>query len=73
MSRGDSVSENVRDIWSRLNSRWRGDDANVFHKDYVLKLLEISEEFEAACRQMESMANELMKNLQEIEQRAGDQ
>ena len=68
MSSKKAIAAEVQDVWSKLNSRWQGEDANAFHRQYIVKITETAESFEDACADLGSISSELSKELQMIEQ-----
>lgn len=69
MSKGDSISANVQNVWTKLNARWQGEAANLFHREYIVKIAEVTDDFESACLQLETTSLELQKELQALEQK----
>lgn len=68
MSVRDSISSELADAWTALNSRWQGEDAAAFYRMYVLQMRESADRFESACTSLDAAAEELMKELTLIEQ-----
>lgn len=68
MSSKKAIAAGVQDVWSKLNNRWKGEDANAFHRQYIVKITETAESFEDACAELGSISSELSKELQMIEQ-----
>ena len=62
------ISEGVQDVWAKLNSSWYGEGTDAFHREYIVKIAETAEEFEAACAALDDLTSELSKELQAIEQ-----
>lgn len=72
MSKRDGTSMEVQNSWAKLNARWQGEDANAFHREYIVKISEVIDSFDSACLELESIASELQKELQAIEQRTAN-
>lgn len=72
MSKREGVSTEVQNAWSKLNARWQGEDANAFHREYIVKISEVTDSFDSACLELESISSELQKELQAIEQRTAN-
>lgn len=68
MSSRKAIAAEVQDVWSKLNARWKGEDANAFYRQYIVKINETAESFEDACADLGSISSELSKELQMIEQ-----
>lgn len=68
MSSRQLISGEIQEIWSKLNSKWQGDAATAFHREYILRLSEVSDSFEDACTELGSLSENLSKELQMIEQ-----
>lgn len=68
MSSRQLISGEIQEIWSKLNSKWQGDTATAFHREYILRLSEVSDSFEDACTELGSLSENLSKELQMIEQ-----
>lgn len=68
MSSKREIAVGVQDAWIKLNSRWKGEDANAFYRQYILKITETAESFEDACADLVDISSELSKELQMIEQ-----
>lgn len=68
MSGKQEISASIQDIWAKLNTRWKGEHANEFHQMYILKMEEEADDFEAACSELYTGAEEFSKKLQRIEQ-----
>ena len=67
MSSKRVIAANVQEVWSKLNSQWRGTDADAFYNEFVVRISETAEYFEDACAELESVSSELMKELDEVE------
>lgn len=68
MSSRKAIAAEVQDVWSRLNNRWKGQDANAFHRQYIVEIAETAKSFEDACAELGNISSELSKELQMIEQ-----
>ena len=68
MNSRSKISGNVQEVWSKLDSRWQGEDAKAFHREYILKITETVESFEVACDELGNLSAELSKELQKIEE-----
>ena len=68
MNSRSKISGNVQEVWSKLGSRWQGEDAKAFHREYILKITETVESVEVACDELGNLSAELSKELQKIEQ-----
>lgn len=68
MSNKQEITSSLNEIWSKLNARWTGESANAFHQQYITKMTEVIEDFEAACSDLGVGAADLSKKLQLIEQ-----
>lgn len=67
MSSKKAIVTEVQDVWTKLNAKWIGDDANAFQQQYIVKISETTELFEIACADLVSISTELAKELQLIE------
>lgn len=67
MSSKKAIVTEVQDVWTKLNAKWTGDDANAFQQQYIVKISETTELFENACADLVSISNEFAKELQLIE------
>lgn len=65
MSTHNNTSD-MEENWAKLSARWRGDAAVAFHEQYVLKLEELTQDFDAACEKLEQTASDLLSELQTI-------
>ena len=66
MSSKRAIAVEVQDVWSKLNNRWKGEDANAFYRQYIVKIAETAESFEDACAELSNISSELSKELQMI-------
>jgi hypothetical protein len=73
MSEKGRISADVQDVWVKLNARWRGEDADAFHREYIVKISEIVDSFDDACFELSSLSAECMKELNTLEQTLMDQ
>lgn len=67
MSSKKAIAAEVQEVWSKLNAKWKGEDANAFHRQYIVKISETAESFEDACAELGNVSSELSKELQMIE------
>lgn len=67
MSSRKAIVTEVQDVWTKLNAKWTGDDANAFQQQYIVKISETTELFENACADLVSISTEFAKELQLIE------
>lgn len=72
MSARNDISDEVKNVWARLNSRWQGEDADAFYNQYIVALDETAELFEADCSKLTYLSDEFEKELQLIEQSLTD-
>ena len=68
MSEKNRISADVQYVWMKLNTRWSGEDADAFHREYVVKISEIADSFEDACSKLSRLSAECIKELKSIEQ-----
>ena len=73
MSEKSRISADLQDVWVKLNARWRGEDADAFHREYIVKISEIVDTFDDACSELRRLSAECMKELNSIEQTLMDQ
>lgn len=67
MNSKKEITAEVQDVWSKLESRWKGEDATAFHREYIVKIAETAEMFEKACTELNDISSNLAKELQMIE------
>lgn len=71
MPNGRGVSEESQEIWTKVSSKWQGDDANAFYREYSSKIIETSQRFEKSCgtlkQQAEAFSKELMLVYQNLQ------
>ena len=67
MSSKKAIAAEVQEVWSKLNAKWKGEDATAFHRQYIVKISETAESFEDACAELGNVSSELSKELQMIE------
>lgn len=67
MSSKKEIATEVQHVWSKLESRWKGEDAAAFHREYIVKINETAEMFEKACADLGDISSNLSKELQMIE------
>lgn len=68
MANGRGVSEEAQEIWTKVNSKWQGDDANVFYREYSSRIIETSQKFEKSCASLMQQAEAFSKELQIVYQ-----
>lgn len=68
MSSRRLISGKLQESWAKLNTKWQGDAANAFHRQYIMRLTEVSDTFEDACADLENTSEKLLKELQALEQ-----
>ena len=68
MSSKKAIASDVQEAWSKLNAKWKGEDANAFHRQYIVKISETAETFEDSCAELDNLSSELLKELRMIEQ-----
>lgn len=68
MSEKYQMSSNVQEVWEKLNTRWKGEDATAFHREYIVKISEIVDNFDDACSELSKVSSECIKELNSIEQ-----
>lgn len=73
MSEANRISVSIQDVWAKLNTKWTGEDANAFYREYLLKLTEIADSFEDACIGLKAQSLALLKELQDIERSIAEQ
>ncbi len=73
MSEKSRNSSDVQDAWAKLNTRWRGEDADAFHREYIVKMVEIVDSFDDACSELSRLSAECIKELTSLEQTLIDQ
>ena len=68
MGTNQEITASLNEIWEKLNTRWKDENANHFYQQYMSKMTEVIEDFEAACSDLGTAAADLSKKLQLIEQ-----
>lgn len=68
MPNGRGVSEEAQEIWTKVNSKWQGDDANAFYREYSSRIIESSQQFERSCGNLKQQAESFSKELQMVYQ-----
>lgn len=68
MPNGLRVAETAQEIWVKVNSKWQGDDANAFYREYSSRIIENSQQFEHSCGNLKQQAEAFSKELQMIYQ-----
>lgn len=68
MNSKKTITTNIQELWIKLSARWKGEDANAFHRQYIVKISEAAESIEDACAELGDVSSELSKELQLIEQ-----
>lgn len=68
MPNGRGVSEKAQEIWTKVNSKWQGDDANAFFREYSSRIIESSQQFERSCGNLKQQAEAFSKELQMVYQ-----
>lgn len=68
MSSKQKISLTVNEIWTKLNSKWKGEAADAFYQSYIMKLTEIAEEVENSGCELSSKCEELSKQISLLEQ-----
>lgn len=68
MPNGCEVSEEAQEIWTKVNSKWQGEDANAFFREYSSKIIETSQQFERSCNNLKQQAEVFSKELQIVYQ-----
>lgn len=64
MANGRSVSEKAYEIWTKVNSKWQGDEADTFYREYSSKIIESSQLFERSCDNLKLQTEAFLKELQ---------
>ena len=67
MSGKQDIASSLNEIWGKLNIRWTGEDANAFYQQYIVKMIEIVEDFEEPCSDFNIEADDLAQRLDLIE------
>lgn len=67
MSDQSEITSRLQEIWGKLRARWPGEDANLFHQQYIVKMAETAEYLETVCAQLKAGADALAKKLDQIE------
>ena len=73
MSEKGRNSSKVQDAWAKLKTRWRGEDADAFHREYIVRIAEIVDSFDDACSELSRLSAECIKELNSVEQTVIDQ
>lgn len=68
MPNGRGVSEEAQEIWTKVNSKWQGDDANAFYREYSSRIIETSQQFEKSCGNLKQQTEVFSKELQLVYQ-----
>ena len=68
MSGQKRISSEIQDVWVKLNTRWSGEDAEAFHRQYIVKITEIADSFDDACSELSRLSTECIKELNLVEQ-----
>ena len=68
MPNGRGISEKAQEIWTKVNSKWQGDDANAFFREYSSRIIESSQQFESSCGNLKQQAEAFSKELQMVYQ-----
>lgn len=61
------ISIRMQEAWMKLNSKWQGEAAEAFRREYIVKASDILYSFEAAYSELSSISSELESELQGIE------
>ena len=67
MSGKQDIASSLNEIWGKLNIRWTGEDANAFYQQYIVKMIEIVEDFEETCSDFNIEADDLAQRLDLVE------
>ena len=67
MSKRWEIAADMDELWGELKARWKGEDSQHFYQQYISKMIETIEEFEAACSNLCVGAADLKKKLDLIE------
>jgi hypothetical protein len=73
MSNKRRISVDAQNVWAKVNTRWRGEDAESFYREYIVRISEIVDSFDDACLELSRLSAECMKELNTIEQTLMDQ
>lgn len=65
---GRGIPEKIQEIWAKVHSKWQGDDADAFYKEYTAKIMENAGIFEESCRNLKEYSLEFAKELQVVRQ-----
>lgn len=68
MGNKQEIVSSLNEIWGKLSTRWMGEGFSAFHQQYIMKMIEVIEDFEVSCSHLSEGAAELSKKLQLIEQ-----
>jgi len=68
MSGKKQMSSEVQEVWEKLNTRWKGEDATAFYREYIVKISEIVDIFDDSCSELSNVSSECIKELNLIEQ-----
>ena len=58
----------LQEIWTKLNSKWRGDAADAFYTEYIIQMQECAEQFAVSCSNLSNETKAISAELVSIEQ-----
>lgn len=67
-----ALSSGVIEVWTKLNNRWNGEAADVFYREYIVRISEITESFENSCGGLDQITSEMSNELDMLEQSLSD-
>lgn len=68
MPNGRGVLEEAQEMWNKVNSKWQGDDANAFFREYSSRIIETANQFESSCGNLKQQTEAFSKELQIVYQ-----